>query len=217
VKQLIACLLMLATLSAVAQTSKNQRAVHTQEKSANHVAAQTAAASLKVIYSNLGTATDLYNDTQGWEVDGFNSDGGVSDAFGVALPFTPKSDSHVSQVRVAVQYYGSGANQVNLSIYSDNNGIPGTLLAGPVTVKNLPDSGTCCTLAVASFTPLAVTGGTQYWVVADAPVSGEGSDFAGVWDWVSKKLIFGGTNGNSGWVASNAITLPAGEVRGTIP
>jgi hypothetical protein len=217
VKQLIACLLMLAVLPAVAQTTKSQRAVHTQEKSANHIAPQAVPADLKVIYSNLGAKGDVYKDTEGWEIDGFNSFGGTTSAFGVALPFTPKSDSHVSQVRVAVQYYGSGANQVNLSIYSDSGGIPGTILAGPVTVKNLPDSGTCCTLAPASFTPVSVTAGTQYWVVADTPVSGEGSDFVGVWDWVSKIEIFGGTNGTSGWVASDAITLPAGEVLGTVP
>jgi hypothetical protein len=217
VKEIIVCMLMVAALPTVAQTTKSQRAVHTQEKFANHVAPQAIPEGLKVIYSNLGTKTDLYNATDGWEVDGFNSFGGTTDAFGVALPFTPRSDSHLSEVRVAVQYDGSGANQVNLSIYSDSNGIPGTVLAGPVTVKNLPDTGTCCTLTSASFTPLAVTGGTEYWVVADTPVSGDGSDFVGVWDWVSRKLIFGGTNGNTGWVASNAITLPAGEVLGTLP
>ena len=31
----------------------------------------------------------------------------------------------------------------------DAGGVPGTLLAGPVTVTDLPDYGTCCTLAIA--------------------------------------------------------------------
>ena len=117
----------------------------------------------------------------------------------------------------ALQYYGLGANQVNLSIYGDAGGIPGSLLAGPTTVANLPDAGPCCTLAIANFTPLPVTGGTRYWVVANAPLTGQGSDFVGVWDWDYKIMLFGGTNGVNGWFGENADTLPAGEVLGTIP
>jgi hypothetical protein len=111
----------------------------------------------------------------------------------------------------------SGANQVNISVFGDSGGVPGTPLAGPVTVTNLPDFGACCTLAIANFTPLAVTGGTQYWVVASAPVSGQGSDFVGVWNWVFKEIIFGGTNGVNGWYAINVDSLPAGRVLGTVP
>jgi hypothetical protein len=211
------CLLTLCSLTMLAQTAKGPRAVHTTEKSAIHMPPQEAPAALTRIYSNLGTKTDLYLDSDGWSLTGFNSFGGESSAFSIALPFIPKSNSHVSQVRAAVQYDGYGANQVNLSIYGDASGIPGTLLAGPVTVTNLPDYGTCCTLAVANFTPVAVTGGTRYWVVANAPLTGQGSDFVGVWDWVAKIILFGGTNGVDGWYGINTDGLPAGEVLGTIP
>lgn len=210
---LFVCLSTLCNLTLLAQT----RAVHTPEKSAIHVQPQEIPEVLRTIYSNLGTKTDLYLDTDGWSLTGFNSYGGDSSAFSIALPFTPKSNSHVSQVRVAVQYAGSGANQVNLSIYGDSNGVPGTVLAGPVTVKNLPDYGTCCALTVANFTPIVVTSGTRYWVVADAPTSGAGSDFVGVWDWVSKIILFGGSNGVDGWQEINIDGLPAGQVLGTIP
>ena len=87
----------------------------------------------------------------------------------------------------------------------------------PVTVTNLMGSGTCCTLADASFTPVAVTAGTRYWVVANTPASGQGSDFVGVWDWVSKIILFGGSNGVDGWQGINVDGLPAGAVLGTIP
>jgi hypothetical protein len=214
---LFVCLLTVGNLTLLAQSGKGARAVHTKEKSAIHVAPQEAPAALRTIYTNLGTKTDLYLDSDGWSLTGFNSFGGSSSAYSIALPFTPKSNSHVSQVRVAVQYYGSGANQVNLSLYGDAGGIPGTLLAGPVTVTNLADAGTCCTLAVANFSALAVTGGTRYWVVADTPVSGTGSDFVGVWDWVAKIILFGGSNGVNGWQGINIDGLPAGEVLGTIP
>jgi hypothetical protein len=217
IKQPVTFLLVLAALPLYAQTVKNQRVVHIQEKSAAHVAPQDVPDGLKILYSNLGTRTDLYLDTYGWSITGFNSYGGDSYAFAIALPFTPKSNSHVSAVGVAVQYSGQGANQVNLGIYSDSNGVPGTALAGPVTVSNLPDFGTCCALAVARFTPLAITAGTQYWVVANTPVSGQGSDFVGAWDFVFKVKTFASTNGINGWAAENADTLPAGAVLGTVP
>jgi len=177
---------------------------------------QEAPQGLKKIYSNLGKSqTDLYDDADSWAVSGPNSESHVP--FFVALPFTPKSSSHISQVQAAVQHAG-GANQVNLSIYGDSGGVPGVLLAGPVTVTNLPVVGTCCILAVASFPPVEVTGGIRYWVVADTPLSGTGSDFAGFWSAVVKPVIPIASNvDGSGWVVLNAYGLPAGEVLGTIP
>lgn len=209
------CLLSFCNLTLVAQTGKAPQAVHTPEKSAIHLPAQETPTALTKIYGNLGTKTDAYSDINAWAVAGPNSVGGTH-FFG--LPFTPKSNAHVSQVKAALQYNGSGANQVNLSIYGDSSGVPGTLLAGPVTVTNLPASGTCCTLAIANFTPLAVTVGTRYWVVADTPASGTGSDFYGVWDWVPKPIYLQASNDGSGWVGFNSTPAEAAaEVLGTIP
>jgi hypothetical protein len=203
------CFLTLGSLTLFAQT-EGPRAVHTPEKSAIHVPPQA----LSKIYTNLGKPTDLYNDTEAWTISGPTSDIGF--ALSLALPFTPKSNSHVSQVQVAVQYF-SGGNQVNLSIYGDTSGAPGTLLAGPVTVKNLPAAATCCLLTVANFTPLAVTAGTRYWVVADTPLTGIGSDFDGSWDWIARPVILLAGNHGAGWYGFNGDALPAGEVLGTIP
>jgi len=219
---LLLCFLMLCNLLLSAQAARGartarSRAVHTNEKSSVRVPAQEVPQGLKKIYSNLGPKNDAYLDSDGWSITGFNSFGGDNYAFEIGLPFTPKSDSHVSQARAALQYDGLGANQVNVSIYSDVGGVPGSLLAGPVTVSNLPDFGTCCTLVVASFTPLAVSGGTQYWIVANTPVSGEGSDFVGVWDWNYQPLPFAGSNGVNGWFAEIGNTWPAGAVYGTVP
>ncbi len=213
---LLACFFALGHGILFAQAEKALRVLHTTEKSANHVPPQEAPAGLKKIYSNLGEVKlNLYNDTDGWGVAGPNS--AFFEEF-TAMPFTPKTNSHVSQVQVAVAYLGSGANQVNLSIYADASGTPGTLLAGPVTVTNLPEYGTCCTLAVASFTPLAVTGGTRYWVVADTPLSGTGSDFVGGWNWVVDPFILVGSNfDGGGWTDIDGNGRPAGEVLGTIP
>ena len=212
-KILFLCLLMLGCLTLFAQTAAGPRAVPTTEKSAVRVSPQENAAALKKIYSNLGTKTDPYwVSAYSWELLGANT---TSGPHFMALPFTPKSNSTVEQVQVAV-FYKSGDNQVNLSIYADAGGLPGTLLAGPVTVTNLAAAGTCCGLTVASFTALAVTAGTQYWVVADTPLSGTGSDFVGVWNHVPKDLPISFNRGN-GWKPDTADNLPAGEVLGTIP
>jgi hypothetical protein len=180
-------------------------------------AAQEEPATLTKIFSNLGPATSAYSN-EAYGVTGPNSSYGSS-AF-VAMAFTPKANSHVSQVRAALQYNASGANQVNLSLYSDASGIPGVLLAGPVTVTNLPALGTCCTLAIANFHAVAVTAGTQYWVVADTPGTGTGSDFDGGWAFVppSKNLIVGVDIKSGGWYSFPAvISEPAGAAYGTVP
>jgi len=211
-------LFILGSVTTFAQTGVQSRTVHTTEKSAVHVPPQETPAALQVIYSNLGKVnTDLYNDTSGWFESGPNSGAGFS--LFEAMPFTPKSDARVSQVRAALEYDGSGANQVNLSVYGDSGGVPGTLLAGPVTVRNLPDFGTCCTLAVAEFAPIAVSGGKQYWVVADTPLTGTGSDFEGVWAYVPVPAFPQSSNFDSfGWSAFNGTPEEAaGAVLGTVP
>jgi hypothetical protein len=209
---LFVCVVALCNLTMYGQTEGHPRIMHTKEKSAIHVPPQKAPAGLKKIYSNLGSSTDLYYDESGWSISGSIN---TYSEF-AAIPFIPKANSHVSQVGAAVHYF-SGDNQVNLSIYSDANGVPGALLAGPVTVTNLPEGGTCCALAVANFAPLAVTGGIQYWVVADTPLTGTGSDFQGEWDTIATVVPISFNVDDSGWSTSNANLLPAGAVLGTTP
>jgi hypothetical protein len=212
---LVVCLLILCSLTLLAQIRTAPRVVNTKESPAIHVPPQEAPASFRKIYSNLGTSqTNLYLDHKGWLVLGPHSVDQPQEFIG--LHFVPKFDSHVLQVRAALQYVGFGANQANLSLYGDSNGSPGTLLAGPVTVTNLPRFGTCCILAVANFAPVAVTGGTTYWVVADTPLTGQGSDFTGVWNFVVAVFPLAFDNG-SGWFIYDVDQQVAGDVRGTIP
>lgn len=213
---MLACLLTLGNLTLLAQTGKSPRFVHTKEKSAIHVPSQEAPMGLKKIFGNLGKPTNAYNDTSGWSVSGPNSITNFAEF--IALPFTPKSNAHVSQIRVAVVYGGFGANQVNVSLYGDANGAPGTLLAGPATITNLPSNGTCCVVSDATLPPVAVTAGSQYWIVVDTPLSGTGSDFFGIWDGVVKPVFPMAINsGNFGWFDLNGNITPAGAVFGTIP
>ncbi len=213
---LFVCLSILGSVTVFAQTVAGPQVVHT-ERSAIHVPPQEdAAVALKKIYSNLGPKADPYNDTNGWLIDGPNSSVALASGLPefIAMAFTPKYNSTVEQVQVAVQYIGSGADQINLSIYADSGGdYPGTLLAGPVTVTNLPVG----TLTLASFSPVAVTAGTKYWVVADTPLTGTGSDFTGTWHFAAKNMGVWGNNDGSGWFLTPVDGLPAGEVLGTIP
>lgn len=165
---------------------------------------------LQKIYSNL-SSSPAYDANQWWDVLGVANSLALPSQ-SVAMPFKPKSNSHVSQVQAALKWK-SGFNQVNLSLWDDVSGLPGKLLAGPVTVKNLPLEGTCCGVAKANFTGVAVTAGTQYWVVVD-PGS---TDFTGAWDWVITKNLVAFDVG--GAVASQQVATqtPAGAVYGTIP
>lgn len=208
----------LCVIPASAQENANvPKTLHFTETSKIHVAAQTPA-TLATIFSNVGPPIDAYNDTFAQVVAGPASTAGVS--FSYALPFTPKSNAHVREVRAALQWGGTGANQVNLSIYSDAGGLPGTQLAGPGTVTNLPNFHTCCTLAVWSLTTeLAVTAGTRYWLVADTPTSGTGDDFYGVWAFIFPTPYLQALNvGGFFWSTVHGGHLDAAAaVHGTIP
>lgn len=177
--------------------------------------AEDVPATMVKIFSNLGPAAAAYVGSA-WVLDGPNAASASHESF-IALPFKSKKAAHVEQVRAAVQWDKSGANQINLSLYSDSGGQPGSLLAGPVTVKNLPAYFACCKLATATFaSSVAIAAHTQYWIVADTPSSGTGSDFAGVWAFAPSPLRVGSDQG-TGWFAFQGQEEPAGAVYGTIP
>lgn len=218
---LFVCLLALCNLSLFAQTEKRPRVIHTKEKSAIHLPPQAVPEGLKTIYTNLvGLKAGVYNNSVGSIIEGPNAVGSGGTYTFLAMPFTPKADSHVTRVQVAVQHLGSayGASQVNLSIYSGDD--PQSLVAGPVTVTNLSEAGTCCTLAVADFSPVAVSAGYEYWVVASTPLTGTGSDSVDVWDAARPLLLYAHEQGGEGggeWSWDDGDLLPAGGVLGTIP
>lgn len=215
---LLLCLMALSNAMLFAQAQHNARTSSTTEKSAIHVPSQDEPETLAKIFSNLGKSkTDLYLDTVGWTVNGPNAMGFTSYQW-FGLPFTPKSNSHVSQVQAAVEWV-AGDNQVNLSLYTDAGGIPGTLIAGPVTVSNLGTFGTCCKLAVANFSPTAVTAGTKYWIVADTPTSGAGSNSWDAWAFIPTLYPQSFFNNNNGkWLPVDGDAADAAAaVYGTIP
>lgn len=81
-----------------------------------------------------------------------------------AVPFTPAANMTVKEMEASV-VWAEGTNAVVMSLNSDSGGLPGKPLH-TWNVKNLATIGTCCQLAtVKSLTGIAVTKGTQYWLV----------------------------------------------------
>ena len=215
----ILCLIALCDLALAQKIVKigKLKAVHSPQTTQARTPAPEAPQALKKIFGNLGSKTSAYNPSTGWLVAGPLSVNGSDQFFG--LPFTPKVNAHVFQIRAAVLYNGRGDNQVNLSLYTDGGGVPGTLIGGPVTVTNLPFAPTCCQLAIGNLaTSVAVTAGTQYWIVADTPLSGPGSDFFGTWAWVSSSHLQAVIQNDSTWSSlTTEDQNAAGAVYGTIP
>jgi hypothetical protein len=136
------------------------------------------------------------------------------------VAFTPKADSTVTVIRAALLFsdQGTGApNQINVSLYSDAGGVPGEIIAGPHTVKNLADAGTCCALATWRFDKgVSVFAGAQYWVVADTPATGTGSDSVALWDAVFPSIPEA-LNDGTAWFPFNGDTRFGLAVLGTVP
>jgi hypothetical protein len=176
------------------------------------VPAESNPAALSTIFTNLGpNATDNYNDTTGYYVLGPSNSVALSEQW-IALPFTPKQNAHVSQLRVAVGWI-SGTKKIIVGLYSDSSGTVGTLLAQAET-GNIPTDATCCQTANVNITSTAVTKGTQYWIVVTSDDT-HAPDFTGVWQ-SSNDANTAGDVALGGWFTFSN-NLPAGAAFGTIP
>lgn len=130
---------------------------------------------------------------------------GPNNSYGVpeewwAEAFVPSASATVTKIEVGVGY-ATGTNSVNIGLYNDANGAPGTPLVSR-DVKNLPPFGSCCaTMVLKDKSGIQVTAGTQYWIVLSTDSAD--TDFLGGWnydtpDQVSK--IDQAENIGSGWM-----------------
>jgi hypothetical protein len=158
----------LLTLACGAMLAQNNKVSPQQAitKGSNIVHAKTAPPpGLKVLFSNLGSSTDAYDDTQGWLIEGPDNTVTFSSQ-GIANPYTPTADSTIRVAQIALGYDGSGTNNAAIAIFTDNNGLPGIPIRA-YNVSNLPTFGTCCTLVtMGGENGVPVKAGTQYWIVA---------------------------------------------------
>jgi len=165
-----------------------------------------------VLCSNVGASTNMYQEN-GYFVAG--PDSALGESQFMAFPCTPKTTKTLTTVKGAWQWYGDGANEIQICLYSDNgSNAPGTQIGKCVTKKNLPDFGTTNTLVTANFTmqALSLTGGTQYWIVGQTPSSGTGDDAMDVWcggaDYTGYNVA------GNGWGSFQADLTPVAAVSG---
>lgn len=167
------------------------------------------------IFTNLGpTTSNLYNAAAGgyYEAGPANSVG-ISEQW-IALPFTPRQNSHAKQLMAAVGWI-SGTKKVFLGVYTDAGGVVGTLL-GQASTAAIPTSGVCCLLTQVALpgAGVALTANTPYWLVATTDDTAA-PDFTGVWQ-SSNNANTGGNVGLTGWFTFSNL-WPAGAVKGTVP
>ena len=168
------------------------------------------------LFSNLGpSATNEYYDLNGYCVTGNNqSTCGTTEQW-IAMPFTPAQNSHATMIQAAIGILG-GTNQFQLALFNDVGGAPGASLK-TVEVHNAPTFGTCCTLVTASLgTPgVALTAGTQYWVVGMAD-DVHAPTFSGAWAFTNFANV-GINSAQGGWSSFQDTGAEAGAVKGTVP
>jgi hypothetical protein len=195
--------------------------------------ADQSVAATVTIFSNLGpSSTNLYFTGASFEtaLGGFcivGAEGADPDACGrkvsetwLALPFTPKQNSHATVLQAAIGLL-VGTNQFKLALFSDDKGTPGTALA-TVTVTDAPPAHTCCELVTGKLaTPgIALKANTQYWLVAitddvNAP------SFEGLWAFTNFAFVavhdFSAVDGEVSWGTFQNGGALAGAVKGTVP
>ncbi len=123
-----------------------------------------ATASADILYSTLGPNGEY--DTQNfWFVDGSNYNNQV-----MAMPFTPSSSGTMTDAVLALSNYAGGNNPIDLYLYNDNGGQPGTQLATLTqqgTIQPFSDGGSLIQFNCNGCG--TVMGKTQYWLVAWEP------------------------------------------------
>jgi hypothetical protein len=180
------------------------------QQGADTNASFTIFSNLEPIFGNLYTA--------GFGAPVAGSEVESSSEVWLALPFTPKADVHAKTVAAAIAHI-AGTKKVVLGIYTDNNGIPGTLLpGGQSSTTNVPESGDCCELATVRLPGIgvALAGGTQYWLVVSTN-DRAAADFYGLWQ-LSTAAVGAYQELESGipWTPISGDWFAA-EIRGTKP
>jgi hypothetical protein len=123
----------------------------------------------KILFSNFTGSNHGYDGTTGYFVDGSNFNSQV-----LAQGFTPSQNATFSDVIMAIGIYtangGADMGRMNVFLYNDAGGVPGTAIDGPLHAQSHPlsfDNGRGGGLvAFSCFVCPPLSTGTQYWVVA---------------------------------------------------
>lgn len=194
------------------QTLDSIRAVNGERISTNGV---NASSTNVTIFNNLGPAPQRYFNA-GPLVMG-NSVPFQPEVW-AALPFTPRADAHATTIAAAIGWT-SGTKKVNLGVYADAGGSVGALLPeGQGSTTEIPEAGSCCELATVTLsgTGVALTAGTQYWLVA-SPDDVDAPNFEGYWQISSLGAsAYQQPEFSFNWSA-RSVNWAAGKITGTLP
>lgn len=167
------------------------------------------------LFSDLGPAGDVYNDTsENFGVTGSASTTGTSTDWATEFVVSGTGSLTVTGIDIAVSNV-SGADTFFASILTDNSGVPGAEVANAYwSLSTSTAFGTCCGLvSITGITGVSLTGGQVYWMVL-GPLSLSDNSY-NVWDAESQNVpskAVSSTNGGSTW-SSGAITLvPAFDI-----
>lgn len=117
----------------------------------------------KALFSNIGFKypKGLYFCCFGLTVSGVDSV--LHSQTWIATAFMPKADATVTEIDAAVEN-AAGTNQADISLYTDDGGVPGIALK-TFKVTGLQGVSGCCGLAVGKDAKgIPVKGGVTYWV-----------------------------------------------------
>jgi len=120
-----------------------------------------ATASADVFYTNLGPNGE-YDTKNGWDVDGSGYNNQV-----LAMPFIPSLNGPMTDAVLALSNYAGGNSPINLYLYTDNGGQPGSQLATLTqqgTIQPYSSGGSLITFNCNGCGTINL--GTQYWLVA---------------------------------------------------
>ncbi|GEM_PF-3053105 len=118
-----------------------------------------------VIFDNIQRAVSKvkYNCCHGFGIQGPHNGLGQHMLFD-GVSFTPQSDLKVVEIDVPASY-NAGTNAIDVVLYSDNSGVPGSAMK-TWQFHNLPALGSCCSyLAATDPAGIPVVAGKKYWVV----------------------------------------------------
>lgn len=208
VKKTLLCLFVLTLACTMGFAASHPAIAHATQVIKGHMRQANPDHSV-VLFNNLGASGFNYQ-LNGYFVAG-SANSVLGEAQFIALPFTPTVAVTLGKVSAPIQYYGYGTNAVRFSLYSDNSGVPGTQIGNSVTKHNLPAFGTTGVTTTFNFSgqALALTAGTQYWIVGDEP---NNSTAVEVWDADGQWL--GYDVANAGWGAFQPNLAGAAKITG---
>lgn len=122
--------------------------------------AAATGASADILVNNLGADPAKYNTVYGPNARGLNRETGG------AISFSPTSNCYLNSISVIANYVSGNAASFDLALFSDNAGLPSSLIAGASRTITPDGLGVFKTYSADFGSSILLTAGTTYWAVA---------------------------------------------------